>query len=146
MESSNIKTIIFKINNSCDNLEFSIARNLIEQHMQKLSNYSVSKFLNANASSLYRHLVHQKAEQLEKGITPLSRLDKLKINNINQYCTQFDISMLKRILKDSLDLIQRPDVQLLLNNDAKIILESMGAILGVGSNLLLENHTPSDIK
>jgi len=39
--------------------------------------------------------------------------------------------MLKRTLKSSFDLVQRDDILPLLNNDAKIILDNMGALLDV---------------
>ncbi|WP_054768078.1 hypothetical protein [Lysinibacillus parviboronicapiens] len=48
----------------------------------------------------------------------------------NEYCSNSDISMLKRTLKTSFELVQRPDVLPLLNNDARIILDDMGALLG----------------
>jgi hypothetical protein len=54
----------------------------------------------------------------------------LIIDNINKYCSNFDIAMLKRAIKNSFDLLQRPDIFPLLNQDAKIILTDMGAILG----------------
>lgn len=122
----NIRTLIFKINKSCDDLDFIEARRLIEFNIIKLSESVYYKLLNENAKVLVKHILK---EQTNKDYPPLTRLDRLKINNINLFCSDFDISMLKRALKDSIDLIQRPDVEQLLNNDAKIVLKTMGAFL-----------------
>jgi len=58
------------------------------------------------------------------------RVNLLTIKKINEYSSNFDIAMLKRTLKNSFELMQRSDVLLLLNNDAKIILDNMGALSG----------------
>lgn len=123
----NIRTIIVKINNSCDELDFVSARQLIELNLIKLSESTNYRLLNTNAKTLIRHVIEDNNNENHQ---KLSRAELLTINNINAYCTNFDISMLKRTLRDSIELIQRPNVQLLLNKDAKIILENMGAILG----------------
>ena len=84
------------------------------------------RLLNTNAKALIKHVIKDNNKNSNK----LTRKDLLIINNINQYCTNFDISILKRTLRNSMSLIQRPDVLPLLNNDAKIILGNMGTILG----------------
>ncbi|OKL35517.1 hypothetical protein [Domibacillus mangrovi] len=122
-----IRTIISQLNKSCDDLEFSEARRLIELNIGNFSNPFYDRLLNPNARSLVKHIV---GENNNPDYKKLTRLDMLTINNINQYCSEFDISMLRRTLKDAIDLIQREDVQALLNNDAKIVLDTMGALLG----------------
>ena len=128
--SGNVGTIIVKVNKAIDNLEFVEARKIIEANLLKLSEAKYYRLLNENAQVLIKHIVAEKKEHngTEK---PLTRSDLLIINNINEYCTNFDISMLKRTLKNSFNLVQRPDVYQLLNSDAKIILNDMGALLGM---------------
>lgn len=125
--STNIKTIIFQINKSCDDLDFIGARQLIEMNLSRLSEAKNYRMLNMNAKTLIKHVIEDNSNENRKKLT---RTELLTINNINEYCTHFDISMLKRTLRDSIELLQRPDVLPLLNSDAKIILENMGAILG----------------
>jgi hypothetical protein len=122
-----IRTIISQLNKSCDDLELSEARRLIELNIENFSNPVYDRLLNSNARSLVKHIIRENSNPDYKKLT---RMDMLTISNINQYCSDFDISMLKRTLKDSFDLIQREDVHALLNNDAKIILNNMGALLG----------------
>ena len=124
--SVNIRVIIEKINNSCDHLEFIEARRLIELNFEKLKISTYYNLLNMNARTLIKHIMQ---EYETNGGKSLERVDLLKINDINKYCQQFDISMLKRALKDSMDLIQRPDVQKMLHENSKFILETMGALL-----------------
>lgn len=124
--TESIKGIINRINSFCDELEFGEARRIIELNLKPLSNLSYYRLLNENAKVILKHILKQASN---KDYKPLTRLEYLKINNINTYCSEFDISMLKRTLKDSIDFIQRPDVNALLNSNAKTILESMGAII-----------------
>lgn len=126
--SGNIKTIIVKINKNCDDLDFSSARKLIEMNLSRLSETINYMLLNANAKTLVKHVIEEKSHDNNNTLT---HIQLLQINNINNYCTTFDISMLKRTLRDSTELIQRPDVLPLLNKDARMILESMGEILGI---------------
>ncbi|MDM5229686.1 hypothetical protein [Lysinibacillus pakistanensis] len=127
--AGNITTIITKINKACDDLDFVSARVLIETNLLKLSEAKQYRLLNSNGRVLIKHvLADSKKETSENKIT---RNDLLTIKKINEYCSDFDISMLKRTLKSSFDLVQRDDILPLLNNDAKIILDNMGALLDV---------------
>lgn len=127
--AGNITTIITKINKACDDLDFVSARVLIETNLLKLSEAKQYRLLNSNGRVLIKHvLADSKKEKSENKIT---RNDLLTIKKINEYCSNFDISMLKRTLKSSFDLVQRDDILPLLNNDAKIILDNMGALLDV---------------
>ncbi|QGG52548.1 hypothetical protein [Lysinibacillus pakistanensis] len=127
--AGNIITIITKINKACDDLDFVSARVLIETNLLKLSEAKQYRLLNSNGRVLIKHvLADSKKETSENKIT---RNDLLTIKKINEYCSDFDISMLKRTLKSSFDLVQRDDILPLLNNDAKIILDNMGALLDV---------------
>lgn len=125
--SGNIRTITIKINKACEELDFAEARRLIEANLIKLSEANHYRLLDTNAKTLIKHVI---ADNDKDGSNKLTRTELLTINNINTYCTNFDISMLKRTLRNSIDLLQRPDVLPLLNNDAKIILDNMGAVLG----------------
>lgn len=123
--SGSIRTIIVNINNSCDNLEFVEARRLIQLNLAKLSMATYYNLLNNNAKALIKMIVKEQ----ENGAEPLTRLELLKLNDINKYCKDFDIAMLKRALKDSIDLIHRKEAQIQLTENAKYILETMGALL-----------------
>ncbi|MEK5232732.1 hypothetical protein MHB42_13275 [Lysinibacillus sp. FSL K6-0232] len=126
--TGNIATIITKVNRACDDLDFVSARVLIETNLLKLSEAKYYRLLNTSGRVLIKHILASNSEQKEE--TKLSRTDLLTIHKINEYCSNFDISMLKRTLKNSFELVQRSDVLPLLNNDAKIILDNMGALLG----------------
>lgn len=126
--SGNIKTIIVKVNKACDDVDFIGARQLIEMNLIKLSEAINYKLLNMNAKTLIKHVINENSSENNNKLT---RKDLLIINNINKYCTNFDISMLKRTLRDSIVLLQRPDVLPLLNKDTRLILDNMGVILGV---------------
>ncbi|MFJ7405089.1 MULTISPECIES: hypothetical protein [unclassified Lysinibacillus] len=128
--SGNIGTIVVKVNKACDDLDFVNARGLIEANLLKLSEAKYYRLLNASGRVLIKHVLANSNGQNEVKKT-LTRTDLLVINQINEYCSNFDISMLKRTLKNSFELVQRSDVLPLLNNDAKIILDDMGALLGV---------------
>ncbi|MFJ5789571.1 hypothetical protein ACIP9G_05730 [Lysinibacillus sp. NPDC093197] len=128
--SGNIGTIVVKVNKACDDLDFVNARGLIEVNLLKLSEAKYYRLLNASGRVLIKHVLANSNGQNEVKKT-LTRTDLLVINKINEYCSNFDISMLKRTLKNSFELVQRSDVLPLLNNDAKIILDDMGALLGV---------------
>ncbi|MGE7091049.1 hypothetical protein ACQKII_06220 [Lysinibacillus sp. NPDC048646] len=127
--SGNVATIIVKVNKACDGLNFVSARGLIETNLIKLSEAKYYRQLNTSGRVLIKHVLADSKNQNETSCK-LTREDLFIINKINEYCSNFDISMLKRTLKNSFELMQRPDVQPLLNNDARIILDDMGALLG----------------
>lgn len=122
----NILQVVTKINYLCDELEFSHARKFIENNLDKLKERRICDKLNSNAKALLKHVTQDLETLNKKGLT---RLDMLKINEINKYCTDFDISMLKRTLKDNLGLLYREEVYNYLTNNAKYILETMGVQL-----------------
>lgn len=125
-----METIVMKVNKACDDLDFVHARGLIEANIVKLSEAKYYLLLNTNGRVLIKHILANSNRQSETTNT-LTRTDFLVIQKINEYCSNFDISMLKRTLKNSFELVQRSDVLPLLNNDAKIILNDIGALLGV---------------
>lgn len=128
--SGNITTIITKINKACDDIDFVSARVLIETNLIKLSEAKYYRLLNASGRVLIKHVLANSKVQVESN-NKLTRTDLLTIKKINEHCSNYDISMLKRTLKNSFELMQKSDVLPLLNNDAKIILDNMGALLGV---------------
>lgn len=128
--SGNVGTIIAKVNKASDDMEFVNARLMIEANLLKLSEAKYYRLLNTNAQVLIKHIVAENKEH-DGTKKQLTRSDLLTVNKINEYCTNFDISMLKRTLKNSFELVQRPEVLPLLNSDAKIILNDMGALLGM---------------
>ncbi|GLC88420.1 hypothetical protein [Lysinibacillus piscis] len=128
--TGNIATIITKLNKACDDMDFVSARVLIETNLVKLSEGKYYRLLNTNGQVLLKHILAN-SKNSQKGSNPLTRAELLIINRVNEYCTNFDIPMLKRTLKTSLELMQREEITPLLNSDAKIILHDMGALLGV---------------
>lgn len=122
---SKINIIINKINKNCDALEFGEARRMIELNLTELQDLSNYLKLNSNASVLLKYVLDQEKTKLN----PLTRLEQFQISEINKYCTEFDISMLKRTIKNCLDLLQRSDIDNYLNANAKTVLASMGAFI-----------------
>lgn len=122
---SKIKIIINTINQKCDSLEFGEARRIIELNITELQNSTYYSMLNANACVLLKLILNE----INLNLTPLSRLEQHQINEINKHCTNFDISMLKRTIKNCLSLLQRPDIDIYLNESAKTVLASMGAFI-----------------
>lgn len=122
---SKIKLIISSINKNCDTSEFGEARRMIELNIKELQNPTYYLMLNSNASILLKHILNQEKQNNK----PLSRLEQFQINEINKYCTNFDISMLKRTIKNCLSLLQRSDIDIHLNENSKTILSSMGAFI-----------------
>ena len=122
---SKIKLIINNINENCDALAFGEARRMIELNIKELQKTSYYLMLNSNATVLLKYVLNQEKANLN----PLTRFEQLQINDINKYCTEFDISMLKRTIKNCLGLLQRPDIEQYLNKNAKTVLSSMGAFI-----------------
>ena len=122
---SKMKQIITNINTHCESLEFGEARRMIELNLEELQKPAYYVLLNSNATVLFKYVLNQQKEN----IAPITRLELFQISEINKHCTNFDISMLKRTIKNSLDLLQRPDIDLYLNESAKTVLGSMGAFI-----------------
>lgn len=122
---SKIQLIIHNINKNCDTLEFGEARRMIELNLNKLQEPTYYFMLNSNATILLKYVLNQQ----KTNHNPLARLEQFQINEINKYCTNFDISMLKRTIKNCLGLLQRPDIDKYLNENAKTVLSSMGAFI-----------------
>lgn len=120
-----MKMIINKINKNCDALEFWEARRMIELNLEQLQHPENYFQLNSNAMALLKLVVEEK----KQAVKPLSRLEQLQIHDINKYSTEFDISMLKRTIRNSLNVLQRPDIEKYLNENAKTILKSMGLFI-----------------
>ena len=103
-------------------LDFAAARMYMEENIDVL-NENRSR-LKSNARELLEFLT----KRLEAGHQPLTRKDMAIINTVNSYASKFDLRGLKVIVRDHSLLFLRNDIEAYLNNDAKIILEGMGAI------------------
>lgn len=114
--------LINQINKFVEQLDFVTARKLIEDNLEILKKYRVS--LKSNARELLKIIV----ERSEAGNNPISRQEMATLLAINSYASKFDVRSLKIIVKDKASLLLRKDVVEYLNNDAKVILEGMGAI------------------
>lgn len=118
----NYKELVIQIDKSIDSLDLVSARRYIEQNMELLDQNR--HLLRGNARALFNFL---KKEQ-EAGVEPLSRKDLTVIYAINIYATKFDIRGLKLLINNHAELLTREDIKHHLNDDAKILLESMNVI------------------
>ncbi|WP_313892905.1 hypothetical protein [Psychrobacillus sp.] len=114
--------LIKLINISMDNLDLVSARRYMEQNMDVLDQNR--HLLRSNARALFNFL---KKEQMA-GVDPLSRKDITIIYSINKHATKFDIRGLKLSINNHAELLAREDIKYYLNDDAKILLESMNVI------------------
>lgn len=114
--------LIDQINKFVEQLDFVTARKLIEDNLEILKKHRIS--LKSNARELLKIIV----ERSESGNNPISRQEMATLLAINSYASKFDVRSLKIIVKDKAALLLRKDVVEYLNNDAKVILEGMGAI------------------
>ena len=117
-----IKELILKINKSVDELEFTTARKYIEENIELVNQNRIH--LKRNARELLKFLY----EQLESGEASLTKTEITVINTLNVYATRLDIRGMKRNIKGNELLLLKKETINYLNTDARIFLESMGAI------------------
>ena len=117
-----IKELITKINQSVDELDLVTTRKYLEENMELLNDNK--RFLKSNARELLNFLT----SRLESGYEPLTRAELATVTAINSYATKFDVRSIRMIIKGKEALLIRKDFIDYLNSDAKIVLESMGAI------------------
>ncbi|WP_079506857.1 hypothetical protein [Mesobacillus jeotgali] len=110
------------INKIVDDLDFATARVLLEENMDVLNEHR--NRLNSNA----RELLNFISEMHKTGAQPLTRKEMSLINAVNSYASKFDVRGLKLLIKDHPKLFLRSDLASYINADAKIVLESLGAI------------------
>ena len=118
----NINEIISLINNSVDQLNFTSARKYIEENIELVNQNRVH--LKSNAREILAFL----NDLFESGEKPITKREVAALNTINIYATRFDVRGLKLNLKGKEQLLLKKEALNYLNNDAKILLESMGAI------------------
>nr|WP_106783575.1 hypothetical protein [Lysinibacillus timonensis] len=117
-----IKEIIKSINKSVDELDFTKARKYIEENFELVNQ---NRFhLKRNA----RDIVIFLQEKMNSGEQPLTRKEINAIRVINTYASRLDIRALKLNLKGKEKLLMKEETFNYLSADAKIILESLGAI------------------
>ncbi|MDN4492158.1 hypothetical protein [Ureibacillus aquaedulcis] len=117
-----IKDIISKINKTVDALEFTTARKYIEENIELVNQNRVH--LKSNAREILKFL----NEQLESGEQPLTKAEINVLNTLNVYAARFDIRSMKRNIKGNEQLLLKKESINYLSTDARIFLESMGAI------------------
>lgn len=117
-----VKDIITKINKSVDSLEFTTARKYIEENIELVNQNRIH--LKSNAREILKFL----NEQMESGEKPLTKSEISLLNTLNVYATRFDIRSMKRNIKGNEQLLLKKESINYLNTDARIFLESMGAI------------------
>ncbi|MFO1445395.1 hypothetical protein KDN24_19775 [Bacillus sp. Bva_UNVM-123] len=114
--------LIDQINNFVEQLDFITARKLMEDNLEILKKHRVS--LKSNARELLKLIV----ERTESGQDPITRQDMAILIAINSYASKFDMRSLKMLVKDKAKLLLRKDAVDYLNQDARVLLEGMGAI------------------
>lgn len=113
--------VVRKINTLCNNSEFKTARTYIEINLMELQRDNTYLKLNHEASQLYRIIQNEKNNGLN-----LSRLEIHTINEINKASNNYDVSILRMILKSSKAMLDKKEVQLLLTPTAKSVLKALG--------------------
>ena len=122
--SKEIEATICHINSKCNNNDFAGARRLLEFNLDEISKEIYFQRLNTNARALAKHIMSENNHQTFKFDTA----QLAAINRINSYSSSFDIPMLKRILRNSAELLKNPSITPLLNKDAKYLLKTMGVL------------------
>lgn len=117
-----VEELISEINKYMEQLDFVVARKLIEENLEVLNKNRIS--LKSNARELLKFLI----DRHESGYEPVSRQEMATLYAINTYASNFDIRGLKLIIKDKAKLFLRTDILQYLNNDARVILDGMGVI------------------
>ncbi|MGM0845783.1 MAG: hypothetical protein ACQEUT_12465 [Bacillota bacterium] len=118
----NLKELALKINEESDKLDLVSTRKYIESNLDLLSENK--QLLNRNARDLLDFLIDRK----NNGEKPLNRTEMADIYAINTYALRFDVQGLKVTVKNKKELLLKKETKEFLNNDAKILLEGMGAI------------------
>ena len=121
--SENILVTIKIINLKCDNNDFCSARKLLEKHINIIPKENYWQ-LNDNARALVKHI----KSEINLDRHQFDHAELSTIHHINRYSSTFDIPMLKRIIKNSSDLLSKPSILPLLNKDAEYLLKTMGVI------------------
>ena len=116
-----LEQVVRKINTLCNNSEFKTARTYIEINLTELQRDNTYLKLNHEAGQLYRIIQNEKNSGLN-----LSRLEIHTINEINRASNNFDVSILRMLLKSSQDMLNKKEVQLLLTPTAKSVLKALG--------------------
>ncbi|MGF2617780.1 hypothetical protein FZC84_12120 [Rossellomorea vietnamensis] len=118
----NLKELAIKINEESDKLDLVSTRKYIESNLDLL--HENKQLLNRNSRDLLDYLIDRK----NNGEMPLTRTEMATIHAINTYALKFDVQGLKMTVKNKKELLLKTETLEFLNNDAKILLEGMGAI------------------
>ena len=119
--SENIKAIICTINIKCDNNDFFGARRVLEFNIDHISKDEYYHQLNDNARALAKHVISERKQERH----PFNSAELAAIHRINRYSSSFDIPMLKRMIRNSTELLKKPSIASLLNKDALYLLKTM---------------------
>lgn len=114
--------MIISINGAVDRLEYAAARKYIEENFDIV--YENRHLLNSNAREILKFVQQKKVS----GNQTLTKEEMNAIAVVNTYARRFDIRGLKLYLKEKEDLLTKEDTFNNLNNDAKILLTSLGMI------------------
>lgn len=117
-----ISRLIISINGAVDRLEYAAARKYIEENFDIV--YENRHLLNSNAREILKFVQQKKVS----GNKTLTKEEMNAIAVVNTYARRFDIRGLKLYLKEKEDLLTKEDTFNNLNNDAKILLTSLGMI------------------
>lgn len=116
--------LIHKINHLVHKNDYRSARTTIESNMDVLQRDNNYLRLSYEAHQLFNII---KAEK-EKG-SRLTRFEIHMVREINKASNNFDITMLRMLLKTGKDVLSKKEVQMLLTPTAKSVLESVGYLV-----------------
>lgn len=116
-----LNQLIDKINSLANSNDFKIARTYIEINLEELASNGNYLKLNYEASQLYRIIRAEKTNGFD-----LSRFELHTINEINKASNNYDIAVLRMLLKTDISILHKREVRLLLSPTAKSVLTAMG--------------------
>jgi regulator of replication initiation timing len=118
----NLQELVKKINACVDDVDLVAARKYLEENKTLLMENR--NLLKRNARELFDFLNNSS----DSDSKPLTREELAATNAINLYASRFDLRGLKIAVKNHSELLLREEITPYLNEDARILLEGMGAI------------------
>lgn len=118
----NLEQLIQNINEKVETLDLVSARKLIEENLGILFENRIKLKKNA------RELLSFISDSLESGYQLPTRQELTVYHSINTYANRFDVRGLKLVIKGNEQLLLNKAAKEYLNSDAKVLLESLGAI------------------
>ncbi|MBM7692112.1 hypothetical protein JOC77_001539 [Peribacillus deserti] len=119
-----LKDLLSNIQKSVEELDLVQARKYIEENLDILQ--EKRSLLHGNA----RELLDILASRKELDLVLITKAEMATLHALNSYSSRFDLRSIKLTIKGKEQLLLRKDIKDYLNSDAKIVLQSMGALNG----------------